>query len=302
MKELTIEDHYRVRGLLSFFMTCLFWLLLGSALTNLVSLVVFNINKELLDSPYFIYLRVNIPFLAMALGIYFTKKYLLEISFKELITNNETYSKPYFFISLLIGFSFLIIYMIIANITGYKSVVFNSVPLKERLIMILLVLSITPFQSALEELLFRALLLKGLVGKYDSSNKMKAIIASIICALVFLLVHLSNPEIQAYKLFAIVYYFTFGFLSAFMTLYFKTVEISIALHVSNNLFVGLISNYASSALKTHSFFNELNNSPHYFDIVVMLLMFATTYFILKTTTYYKATKSGTNLNNKRKNL
>lgn len=299
MKGLTIDDSNRIRGLLSFLMTALFWLILGSTLSNLVSLILFNINEDALQSPYFIYLRVNLPFAAMALGVYFTRKYLLEMSLKELITNNKTYSRPYFLITICISLFYLFAYMIIANAIGYKVVVYNSVPFKQRLIMMFLVLAITPFQSALEELLFRGMLLKGIIGEYDASNKIRTIIASTVCGLLFLAVHLSNPEIEAYKTFAIIYYFSFGFASAFITLYFKTIEISIALHVSNNLFVGLISNYNSSALKTLSLFNEIDNSAHYFDLVIVLLMFTTTYFILKKTTYYKDNKSGTNLKDKK---
>lgn len=295
MKGLGLNDYNRIKGLLSFFMTIIFWLLLGSIISNLATLVLFNINEDALNSTYFIYLRTNLPFVAMAVGIYFTRKYLLEIPFKELITNNKSYSKPYFFITICISLSYLFIYMVIANIVGYKTVVYNSVPLNDRIIMILLVLLITPLQSALEELLFRAMLLKGLIGKYDASNKVKTMIACIVCGLIFLAVHLRNPEIEAYKSFAIIYYFTFGFASAFITLYFKTVEISIALHIANNLFVGLISNYSSSALKTLSFFSEVDNSAHYFDLVIVLLMFITTYLILKRTTYYKDNKNGTNL-------
>lgn len=295
MKELSRNDYHRIKGLLSFFMTMMFWLLLGSAISNLASLILFNINEDALNSPYFIYIRTNLPFAAMALGIYFTRKYLLEIPFKELITNNNSYSKPYFFITIFISLFYLIIYMIIANVIGYKVVVYNSIPFNKRIIMIILVLLITPLQSALEELLFRAMLLKGIVGKYDASNKIKTIIASFVCGLLFLAVHLGNPEIDAYKSFALMYYFTFGFASAFMTLYFKTVEISIALHIANNLFVGLISNYSSSALKTLSFFSEIDNAAHYFDLVIILLIFITTYFVLKKTTYYKDNKNGTNL-------
>ncbi len=298
MKELRMNDYNRIKGLISFFMTVMFWLLLGSSISNLATVILFNINEDALNSPYFIYIRTNLPFAAMAIGIYFTRKYLLEISFKELITNNSNYSKQYFLITICISLSYLFLYMIISNATGYKPVVYNSVPFKDRIIMMVLVLLITPLQSALEELLFRAMLLKGIVGKYDASNKSKTLIASIICGLFFLAVHLKNPEIEAYKSFAILYYFTFGFASAFMTLYFKTVEISIALHVTNNLFVGLISNYSSSALKTLSLFSEVDNSAHYFDLVIVLLMFITTYLVLKRTTYYKDNNSGTNLRGK----
>ena len=42
------------------------------------------------DTPYFMYLKVNIPFFAMALGIFYTKKYLLVMSLKELITDNKS--------------------------------------------------------------------------------------------------------------------------------------------------------------------------------------------------------------------
>lgn len=295
MKELSNKDLNRLKGLLSFLMTGLFWILLGSSLSNITSLFLYNINNDILNSPYYSFIKVNIPFIAMALGLYYTNKYLLQISFKQLITNNKKYCKSYFFITMVISFIYLLLYMIIANAIGYKIIEYNIVPLKLRIIMIILVIAITPFQSALEELLFRALLLRATIGKYEITNKIQSFIGSFICGIIFLIVHLRNPEIEAYRNFAMLYYFTFGFASAFITLYFRTVEISIALHITNNLFVGLISNYSDSALQTSSLFNEVGNAPHYFDLIIVLLIFTTTFFTLKQTTFYKDNKSVTNL-------
>lgn len=281
MANLSDNDLNRIRGLLSFFIVFLFWIFLGSSISYAVSLILFNISNGAVNSKEFIYINTNLPFVGMALGIFFSLKYLLNISLKSLITIHDKFNKRYFVIPFIISIIYLALYMVIANLIGYKEVMFNQVPIMDRIVLGVLVLFITPLQSALEELLFRAILLRGLVGKYSMKNRTLALLASVICGLVFVAFHLKNPEMSTYKLYAFIYYFSFAFASALFTLYFGTVEISIALHVANNLFVALICNYQDSALQTASLFNEVGSSIHYVDLAVTALILLTTFFTLK---------------------
>jgi len=292
MANLTDNDLNRIRGLLSFFIVFLFSIFLGSSISYAISLIVYNISNAAVNSKEFVFINTNLPFVGMALGIFFSLKYLLNVSLKSLITIHAKFNKRYFVIPFVISIIYLTLYMIIANKIGYKEVLFNQAPMTDRIILGLLVLLITPLQSALEELLFRAILLKGLVGKYSMKNRTLAIAASVICGLVFVAFHLKNPEMSTYKLYAFIYYFSFAFASALLTLYFGTVEISIALHVANNLFVALICNYQDSALQTVSLFNEVGSNIHYIDLAVTALILITTFYALNKYTYSKNGKNG----------
>lgn len=283
MNNLSNSDNKRLKALLSFALIIIFWFSLGVTLTLLLRSLITSISSKAVYSTYYKYIEANISFFAMALGIYISLKYVMNISLKQLITTTSKYNIKYLIIPFVITSLFLIIYMIIGNISGYKEIEFNNIKLGERLIFLIIILLLTPFQSALEEILYRGVLLRAIVGDFSSKKKLLNITASIIIGLAFTLPHLANPEIQSYRYFPLGYYFIFGFSTALITLIYQSLEIGIAIHVANNLFVALISNYPDSALSSQSLFLEKVATPHYVDYLVLISIFLTIHFVLKRT-------------------
>ena len=281
MNNLSVDDNKRIKALLSFIIIIIFWLSAGLALTLFFRSIISSISLNAINSTYYKYIEANIAFFAMALGLYIGLKYIMKISLKELIGSSNSVNKKYLLISFSITIFYLIIYLIIGNISGYKEIVFNNIKLNERLIFLIIVLILTPFQCALEELLYRGVLIRAIVGDFNDNNKFISIIASIIVGIAFTIPHLSNPEIISYKYFPLGYYFIFGFLTSIFTLHYKTVAIAIAVHIANNLFIALICNYPSSALSSQSLYFEKTAIPHYIDYLVLITIFASIHLVLK---------------------
>jgi CAAX protease family protein len=113
-----------------------------------------------------------------------------------------------------------------------------------------LVLLLTPLQTSAEELFFRGYLLQW----FGLRARNPAILA-VLTAVIFTLPHLGNPEVGAANPVLIVAsYFATGILFALTTLVDNGLELALGAHAANNLFSGLIANYAVSALETDSVF------------------------------------------------
>ncbi len=279
--KLSQDDNKRIKALLSFVLIILFWLSAGVALTIFFRTIITSISPSFAISTYYRYIEINLSFFAMALGLYVSLKYIMNIRLRQLVSRFDKYNRMYLLIPFVITIIALILYLVIGSISGYKEVAFNDIAIKERLIFLVIILILTPFQCFMEEILYRGVLLRAIVGEFSDENKLISIIASIIVAIAFTLPHLSNPEVASYNYFPLIYYFIFGFLTSIFTLHYKSVEIAIAVHSANNLFVALICNYPSSALSSQSLFLETQEKAHYFDYLVLLLIFLAIYIALK---------------------
>jgi membrane protease YdiL (CAAX protease family) len=104
------------------------------------------------------------------------------------------------------------------------------------------VLILVPFQAASEELFFRGYMMQG-IGLLTR----RAWIPVLVSSLIFMLLHISNPEAQVDTLVALGSYLAAGLLFALVTLKDNRLELAIGMHIANNVFV-LVVNNAVSAL------------------------------------------------------
>jgi hypothetical protein len=132
----------------------------------------------------------------------------------------------------------------------------------------------TPIQTSAEELLLRGYLMQSLGLRIRN-----AFILSAISATIFMALHFGNPEMNSNAVLMALFYFSFGFFAAFVTLKDGSLELALGMHAANNLFSGLVANYAMSALPTPSIFmvNELDAS---FGLVSSLLAMLAFYLII----------------------
>ncbi|HWQ03742.1 MAG TPA: type II CAAX endopeptidase family protein [Longilinea sp.] len=125
---------------------------------------------------------------------------------------------------------------------------------KKFLPFLLLSLLLVPLQTATEEFIFRGYLAQGLsllnAGIWPSL---------IIPALVFGLLHGFNPEVGTYgMLLTLPFYIAFGFLAGWLTLRSRGLELSLGMHMANNLYASLIVTFPSSAVASPTLFNIQN--------------------------------------------
>jgi len=129
-----------------------------------------------------------------------------------------------------------------------------------------------PMQSGTEEILFRGYLNQGFT--HLLKNKWAAF---IITSLLFMSVHLANPEALSGKESGILplvmsSYFFFGFFACLMVWIDDGLESAIGFHAANNTFAAIFVNYEGSVLPTPSMFIGKPNPA--MDIPVALLAMA----------------------------
>ena len=124
-----------------------------------------------------------------------------------------------------------------------------SLDLKRFLPFVILALIFIPIQTSAEELFFRGYILQA-VGL-----RLRNIwVLSAISGLLFGLPHLLNPEASVNYPLLGLYYFSFGFALAYISLRDGRLELALGAHAANNLFSVLIANYAITALPSPSIF------------------------------------------------
>jgi membrane protease YdiL (CAAX protease family) len=138
-------------------------------------------------------------------------------------------------------------------------------------------LLLIPIQAGAEELLMRGYLVQS-VGL-----KIKNIwVLSILSGVPFALLHLGNPEVSSSLILMMLFYFSFGFFAALLTLKDGGMELALGMHIGNNLLT-LLVNYDSSALVNPSVFTVNVLDPVYgliAPLVAMAILYVI-FFILK---------------------
>jgi hypothetical protein len=112
-----------------------------------------------------------------------------------------------------------------------------------------LALIFIPIQTSAEELFFR-----GYILQEFGLRQQNIWVLSSISGLIFGLPHLLNPEATVNYPLLGLYYFTFGFCLAFITLREGKLELALGAHAANNLFSVIIANYTITALPSPSIF------------------------------------------------
>ena len=148
---------------------------------------------------------------------------------------------------------------LILHVTGTKPLSYTFDP-SRFFIYAAISLALLPLQSATEEIVFRGYLNQALEN--ISNNKW---IAFILTSLLFMSLHLANPEALSGAEAGILpivmsSYFFFGFAACLMVLIDDGLESAIGVHAANNTFAAVFVNYQNSVLPTPSVF-QIKTSP-----------------------------------------
>lgn len=122
-----------------------------------------------------------------------------------------------------------------------------------------LVLVLTPIQSATEEFVFRGYVMQGL-----ALITRRPWLIAVASSLLFAAPHLLNPEVERHgTLIMAANYFAIGLLLATVTLRDGRLELAIGLHAANNVFLALAANYDGSVFVTESIYTARELDPWY---------------------------------------
>ncbi|MEO6190427.1 MAG: CPBP family intramembrane glutamic endopeptidase [Saprospiraceae bacterium] len=122
--------------------------------------------------------------------------------------------------------------------------------------LLLISLSLFPIQTLAEEIFFRSYILQGLSNIFR-----RALFPVLISSILFMLLHLANPENEKFGYgLMIMYYLVSGIFLAVITTLDEGIEQSFGIHTATNIYGAVIVGYEGSALETDSLFSIQNPS------------------------------------------
>lgn len=153
--------------------------------------------------------------------------------------------------------------------------------------LLVVALLLVPLQAAAEELIFRVYALQGLYLRTKN-----AWLSIVLSALLFALMHVSNPEINAMGPGLLLYYLMAGIFLALISVQDDGLELALAFHIFNNLFGSLIMSSTWQVFHTEALF--LDHRPPgtlTYHLLSGLVTFGCLYFILAKKFKWKALQS-----------
>lgn len=235
--------------------------LLGGVLSILLFIVLSHIlspfiNKLLFNSSRISYfIGVNTSFIILAISFLLMIYLVHGLKPHELITEKEKISYKRFFK----GFTFWITALLIPLVVGrytHPELVEKYSTFKEMLPFLGLALIFTPIQIAIEEIIFRSYLVKGL-----SSIKNNRIFIITLSSVFFAILHMWNPEVKDKIIIYFLIYFGMALFLVFLATRYKGIEYCMGIHYANNFFAIIFLNYKDSPLPTSSLFYAEDASP-----------------------------------------
>ena len=204
-------------------------------------------------SPLVVYVVYNLAFPFFLLGIYLSVRHLHQRSFLTLITPAARIS----WLRIAQGFVVFFLIKTAEILLGYwaspESFTINF-QLTDFLLFVPFVLVLTPLQTATEELFFRGYLMQGTAARL---GKWAAI---ILPSLLFMFLHLSNPEVTtqnnpAGALCLALCYLTTAVFLAWLTVKDNSLELAIGVHAANNIATLLLITSDNSVLPSPAVLN-----------------------------------------------
>ncbi len=206
------------------------------------------------------------PFLISFITFFFVVKKIHLQSFTSVTTSRKDIDlnrilfgfKYWTFLSLSI---FLFELIISPNDYVYN---FNFIPF---FIMVLIALTLIPFQSALEELIFRGYLMQGFSRMIKNRY-----LPLIITSLIFGFLHFFNPEVDKLGNGIMFYYVGTGLFFGIITLMDEGTELAIGLHIANNLITALLVTADWTAFQTESLYIDISEPSLGIELFIYLII------------------------------
>lgn len=252
-------------GALAILLALWCWLLLGPILALA--------TQSLPDSTITEYLTVNIPFLAMAMGLYLGSHFIMKVPFKALVSSSSPIRWHLVFTSAAAYAIVLLLFFLAGSLSNPDQYLFQASKAMQRVALLPLVLLLTPIQTTAEELLFRIIPARTFFKGQLPSKKASILLSSTLTCILFTVPHLSNRELFAAqnKAATILYYAIFGFVVTYISIKAKGFEPALGLHAANNLFIALFCNYPDSSLPSLPLFIDTKPVGTIQDVLILVV-------------------------------
>ncbi|MEM7553561.1 MAG: CPBP family intramembrane glutamic endopeptidase, partial [Cyanobacteria bacterium P01_A01_bin.84] len=163
-------------------------------------------------------------------GIFLAVKLLHQRKFLSLVNAEAKIDFKRFFTGFGIWFFLGIIAATLGILLEPENIEFTFKP-AEWFPLLACALLLTPIQTSTEELFFRGYIIQGL-----SRIAKQPFLLIVISSLLFMLPHLSNPEVQRGFIWLALHYFSFGVFCSLITIKDNRLELALGVHAANNLF------------------------------------------------------------------
>tara|TARA_Y100001978_G_scaffold136655_2_gene122142 strand:+ start:6256 stop:7167 length:912 start_codon:yes stop_codon:yes gene_type:complete len=216
-----------------------------------------------------------LPFL-LVFGVFlFAIKYIHKRTIKSIFTARDSFDWRRVFIS------FALIVFVLSVTTFFEIFYSNTYvwnfDFSKFTALVVIALLMIPIQTTIEELIFRGYLMQGLKMKMGSSKH-----AVILSGIMFGLMHIGNPEIEAIGSHVLIYYVVSGVFLGALALYDNGLELSIGYHAANNIFAALMVSNDWQVFQTNALY--INTSPPdlgWMELLISLLFFPILFLIYK---------------------
>jgi uncharacterized protein len=207
-----------------------------------------------------------IPFLAVLVIFIFIVKPLNQRSIGTVINGNVPFRWNRLLVSAAVWLTMSAIYLIANMKVDPSNFSLNNKSLS-LIPLILISLTMIPFQAAFEEILFRGYLMQGFTALAKN-----AFIPLVSTALLFGLMHGLNPEVKEFGFWTMLpQYVVFGIIFGIITILDDGIEAAIGAHAANNAFLCIMLTNESSALQTPAIFVQHRIYP-WTEFGMMVLM------------------------------
>ena len=215
------------------------------------------------------------PFVLVFVAFLLAIKYIHKRSIRSIFTARDSFDWKRVFIS----FSLILSVLSLTTFfeTYYSDSYVWSFDFSKFWVLVIIALLIIPIQTTIEELIFRGYLMQGLKMKIGSNKH-----AVILSGIMFGLMHLGNPEIDAIGNHVLLYYVASGIFLGLLALFDNGLELSIGYHAANNIFMALLISNDWQVFQTNAIYT--NTAPpelSWVDLLISLAVFPILFLIYK---------------------
>jgi len=237
-----------------------------------------NFMKTGMDSSLFLFLMI-LTFIFGIFGLFIGVKFIHKKKFKWIITSRQKvdWNRIFyaFFLWAFVSFTFIAIGIYFEPelyIWNFKLVPF--------LFLVFVSLVFLPFQTSLEEFIFRGYLMQG-IGLIAKNKWFPLVITSVV----FGLLHGANPEIEKLGYIALVFYIGTGFFFGIVTLLDEGTELALGLHAANNIVAAIFVTADWTVFQTDALYIDTSEPsvglemflPVFVVYPIMILIFSKKY-------------------------
>jgi membrane protease YdiL (CAAX protease family) len=204
---------------------------------------------------------LTFPFALVFFGLLFHINKVHGRTISSIFTGKEKFNWKRTFFSFGLVFVILALSLVVQSFFGHD--LKFQFDFQKFLPLFLVSVFMLSIQTTCEEVIFRSYLLQGIKNRLRSNKA-----AVLISGIMFGVIHIGNPEIQAIGYHILVYYIAVGIFLGLITLFDNGMELAIGYHAANNIFAAIVVTNDWQAFQTDALFLDTSQPGFAWDILL----------------------------------